>query len=136
VQSIAGYKNIQTSYKNYVTHLLPSLSEEQKRKHVKFAKHVRTRWNLPPGKYIWLHYDEKWFWGFVGCGNAKMAPSAGIKKSAKSAYHRSHIDKVMGIAFTGLAFDADIENGGDGLKIGFFHCQAARLSKKQVRKSR
>jgi hypothetical protein len=123
-------------YKNYVTHLLPSLSEEQKRKHVKFAKHVHACWNLPPGKYIWLHYDEKWFWGFVGHGNAKMAPSAGIEKSTRSAYHRSHIDKVMGITFTGLAFDTDIENGGDGLKIGFFRCQAARLSKKQVRKSR
>jgi hypothetical protein len=30
-----------------------------------------------------LHYDEKWFWGFVGRGNAKMAPSAGINKSTK-----------------------------------------------------
>jgi hypothetical protein len=123
-------------YKNYVTRLLPSLSEEQKRKHVEFAKHVRARWNLPPGKYIWLHYDEKWFWGFVGRGNAKMAPSAGINKSTKSAYHRSHIDKVMGIAFTGFAFDTYIENGGDGLKIGFFHCQVARIAKKQVRESR
>jgi hypothetical protein len=83
-----------------------------------------------------LHYDEKWFWGFVGRGNAKMAPSAGINKSTKSAYHRSHIDKVMGIAFTGFAFDTDIENGGDGLKIGFFRCQAARIAKKQVRESR
>jgi hypothetical protein len=89
-----------------------------------------------PGKYIWLHFDEKWFWGFVGRGNAKMAPSAGIKKSTKSAYHRSHIDKVMSIAFTGFAFDTEIENGGDGLKIGFFRCQAARIAKKQVRESR
>jgi hypothetical protein len=64
-----------------------------------------------------------------------MAPSAGSEKSTKSAYHCSHIDKVRGIAFTGLAFDTDIENGGDGLKIGFFHCQAARLAKKQVRES-
>jgi hypothetical protein len=123
-------------YKNYVNRLLPSLSDDQKKKHVQFAKHVRARWNLPPGKYIWLHYDEKWFWGFVGRGNAKMAPSAGIKKSTKSAYHRSHIDKVMSIAFTGFAFDTEIENGGDGLKIGFFRCQAARIAKKQVRESR
>jgi hypothetical protein len=83
-----------------------------------------------------VHYDEKWFWGFVGRGNSKMAPSAGIKKSTKSAYHRSHIEKVMGITFTGFAFDTDIENGGDGLKIGFFRCQAARIAKKQVRTSR
>ena len=83
-----------------------------------------------------MHYDEKWFWGFVGHGNAKMAPQAGIKKSTKSAYHRSHIDKVMGIAFTGFAFDAEIENGGDGLKIGFFHCQVAWIAKKQVCESR
>jgi hypothetical protein len=42
----------------------------------------------------------------------------------------------MGIAFTGFAFDTYIENGGDGLKIGFFRCQAARIAKKQVRESR
>jgi hypothetical protein len=89
--------------------------------------HVWAHWNLPPGKYIWLHYDEKWFWGFVGHRNAKMAPSAGINKSTKSAYHRSHIDKVMGIAFTGFAFDTYIENGGDGLKIGFFRWSTQML---------
>ena len=122
-------------YKNYVNWLLPSLSDDQKKKHVQFAKHVRAHWNLPPGKYIWLHYDQKWFWGLVGHGNAKMAPSAGIKKSTKSAYHWSHINKVMSIAFTGFAFDTEIENGGDGLKIGFFRCQAARIAKKQVRES-
>jgi hypothetical protein len=75
-------------------------------------------------------------WGFVGRGNAKMAPSASIEKSTMSAYHRSHIDTVMGVAFTGLAFDTDIENGGDGLKIGFLHCQTALIAKKQVGKSR
>jgi hypothetical protein len=42
----------------------------------------------------------------------------------------------MGITLTGLAFDTDIENGGDRLKIGFFCCQAAWLAKKQVHESR
>jgi hypothetical protein len=37
----------------------------------------------------------------------------------------------MGITFTGFVFDTDIENGGDGLKIGFFRCQAARIAKKR-----
>ena len=117
-------------YKNYVNCLLPSLSEEQKRKHVEFTRHVWACWNLSPGKYIWLHYDEKWFWDFVGHDNAKMAPLASIKRSTKSAYHWSHIDKVMGIAFTGFAFDTEIENGG------FCCCQVAWIAKKQVRESR
>jgi hypothetical protein len=42
----------------------------------------------------------------------------------------------MGIAFTGLAYDGDIEKGGHGLKLGFYRCQGIRLAKKTVRKCR
>ena len=39
------------------------------------------------------------------------------------AYHRNHINKVMGIAFVGFAFTDCIESGGEAIKLGFFSCE-------------
>ena len=47
----------------------------------------------------------------------------------------SHIEKVMVLAVTGHAFDTDVEEGGHGVKIGLFRCQAPKLAKKEVRES-
>ncbi len=47
--------------------LLPLLSAEQKRKHVEFATDLRNFWGDgpdPKAKILWIHYDEKWFYGF------------------------------------------------------------------------
>ncbi|CAJ1931219.1 unnamed protein product [Cylindrotheca closterium] len=41
--------------------------------------------------------------------------------------------KVMGIAVTAFAFKYSIENGGDGLKIGFYRAQTNKVAKKLVR---
>ena len=41
----------------------------------------------------------------------------------------------MVVAFTAYAFDTNIENGGDGIKLGFFRCEGARVAQKMVRKS-
>jgi hypothetical protein len=51
-------------------------------------------------------------------------------------YHRNHISKVMAVAFPGYTVDNHVENGGDGLKLGFFRVQLARVAAKRVRKSR
>ena len=44
--------------------------------------------------------------------------------------------KVMAVAFTAYAVDGHVENGGDGLKLGFFRVQLAWVAAKRVRKSR
>ena len=41
----------------------------------------------------------------------------------------------MFVAIVGYAFSGSIENGGEGLKIGFFRTQAAKIAKKTTRES-
>ena len=42
----------------------------------------------------------------------------------------------MVVAFTAYAFENNVENGGDGIKLGFFRCEGARVAKKTVCESR
>ena len=130
-----------TSFPDYTTYIqrpLPLLSTKQRAKHVEFAKHVRNNWGLTtsPRKILWIHYDEKWFFGCVPRVNAKLLEQLGLEKQYIHVLHKNHINKVMGVAFTGLAFDGNVESGGHGLKIGFYRCHGARIAKKQVRESR
>jgi hypothetical protein len=124
------------SYSIYVERVLPLLSIVQREKHVTFSKLLRSNWNLPKAKYLWIHYDEKWFYGFVTRSNAKKCPELGLEKEMHAIYHRNHISKVMAVAFTAYTVDDHVENGGDGLKLGFFRVQSARVAAKRVRKSR
>jgi len=123
-------------YCTYVECALPLLTATQKAKHVAFATLVCNNWNLKRGKYLWLHYDEKWFWGFVARANAKKCEALGIDKKEYYLYHKCHIDKVMALAMTGYAFDTNVDNGGHGLKVGIWRVQGARIAKRQQRESR
>jgi hypothetical protein len=42
----------------------------------------------------------------------------------------------MAVAFTAFTFDQSAENGGEGVKLGFYRVQGARVAKKNVKKSR
>ena len=42
----------------------------------------------------------------------------------------------MAVAFTAYAFDSTVENGGHGVKIGFYRVQAAHVAQWDVRESR
>jgi hypothetical protein len=42
----------------------------------------------------------------------------------------------MTVALTGFAFEDCMENGGIGVKVGFYRVQGARIAKKRVRQSR
>jgi len=86
-------------------------------KHLDFSRH--SHWGLPILKYLWLHYNEKWFWGLITRSNAKFLENV-LDKKDLYAYHKSHINKVTAVAFTAYAFDSHIENGGHGIKLGFF----------------
>eukprot|EP00978_Attheya_sp_CCMP212_P045779 scaffold360211_cov63-Attheya_sp.AAC.1 len=63
----------QLDYRTYSQRVLPLLSKAQKMAaHVTFSKWLQSHWGLPPRKYLWIHYDEKCFYGFVPRNNAKM----------------------------------------------------------------
>jgi hypothetical protein len=126
----------QLDFRIYSQRVLPLLSKAQMAAHVTFSKRLQSRWGLPPRKYLWIHYDEKWFYGFVPRNNAKMCEALGLHREFCYAYHRNHINKVMVLALTACAFDGDVENGGDGVKLGFYRCEAARVALKAVREGR
>ncbi len=85
-----------------------------------FSKHVRNRWGLPPGKFLWIHTssDEKWFHALVPRSNAKACEELGLLRDSYSARHKSHIGKVMAHCTVGYYFDTDVEEGGQGFLIG------------------
>ena len=116
-----------------VTGRTPSvITKKQKSRHVDFAKHLVNRWNIPKTT---THYDEKWFYGLVARTMAKMCLQLGLFRNTKSVYHKNFITKVMLVAITGYAFVGDIEDGGEGVKIGLIRVQAARIAKKTVKES-
>ena len=84
------------------------LSNEQNAKHFAFAVLFRNNWGLRPGKYLLIHYDEKWFWGLVQRRQAKACAELNLDPVTFRAYHRNHINKVMGVAVTAFAFKDSI----------------------------
>mmetsp|Transcript_26045 Transcript_26045/g.26462 ORF Transcript_26045/g.26462 Transcript_26045/m.26462 type:complete len:396 (-) Transcript_26045:7-1194(-) len=123
-------------YKLYTERTLPLLSSIQMKRHVTFAQRLQNNWYLTRQKILWIHYDEKWWYGHVNRGNCKLLEILGLEKQYTFVQHKSHIDKVMVVAFVAYAFDQNIDNGGDGIKLGFFRCEGARVAKMTVRKSR
>jgi hypothetical protein len=120
----------------YMQRTLPLLTSAQKERHVKFSKKVLNNWNLWRQKILWIHYDKKWFYGWVSRNNAKMCEVLGLEWTHTTfIYHKCHIEKVMVITFTAYAFNQNVENGGDGIKLGLYHVQAARIAKKDQKTS-
>jgi len=78
---------------SYVQRPLPLLTAKQRAKHAEFAN----------------HFLNKWFYGMVARCNAKMSQLLGVEKQYQHVFHKSHINKVMVVAFTGYAFDGDYE---------------------------
>ena len=70
----------------------------------------------------------------------------GFEKNAKSfwdldpatlkAYHKSHISKVMGVCTVAFAYEDNVENGRDALKLDFSRCQSYKVSGKIVQTGR
>ena len=113
--TIPKWLQLRDGYHLYMERVIPLLSKLQHKKHLECAQRIRTNLGLGPGKYLWINYDKKWFWGLVLCENAKSfwdLPLAILK-----AYHKSHISKVMGVCIAGFAFEDNIENGGTACKI-------------------
>ena len=45
----------------------------------------------------------------------------GVKKRDYAAFHRSHINKVMAIAFVAAVFDGSLESGCEVVKLPLAH---------------
>jgi len=109
------------------------LSAAQMIKHVEFSKHLLNHWgDDPKGKYLWIHWDEKWFWGHVN-RHAKVCEQLGLEPQQRFAFHKNHINKVMGIAVIYFAFEGSPNNGGVGGKIAFSRVQATKIAAKRQR---
>ena len=130
--TIERYVKSHPSYCAYAERLLPLLSPAQMIEHVKFANHLLNLWGKGKGKYLWIHYDEKWFWGFVA-RHAKMCPELGIVRQQHFVRHKSHVNKVMAVGVVGFAFVDTPENGGTAVKIAFTRAQAAKIARKMQR---
>ena len=77
-------------------------------------------------KALWINYDEEWLYAWMSQTNVRMCELLEIEKANIYIYHKNHIEKVMAIAFTAYAFDSNVENGGDKVKIGLFCIQGAQ----------
>jgi hypothetical protein len=109
----------------YVERVIPLLSDAQNKKvHFEFSKHFQKNWGLGKGKYLLIHYDKKWFWGLVTRKGARACEELGIDPHTFEAYHKSHINKTMGVAFVAFAFEDSIENGGKAVRLDFLGCQS------------
>ena len=88
--------------------------------------------NLPNGKkrVLLVHYDEKWFWGLVLRAFAKACEEIGVKKRDYAAFHRSHINKVMAIAFVAAVFDGSLESGCEVVKLPLVRAQAPKIAER------
>ena len=123
----------------YKERMVPRLSQAQKAKHLAFAQLVRNFWdirdaegNLPNGKkrVLLVHYDEKWFWGLVLRAFAKACDEIGVQKRDYFAFHKSHINKVMAIAFVAAVIDGTFENGCEVIKLPLVRAQAPKIAER------
>jgi hypothetical protein len=131
--TIRRWVSSRAGYKLYAERVIPLLSDAQKKSHFDFSKHFRNNWGLGKGKYLLIHYDEKWFWGLVTRKGARACEELGIDPHTFEAYHKSHINKTMGLAFVAFAFEDSIENGGKAVKLDFLRCQSYKVAEKMVK---
>ena len=128
----------QVNFSYYNERIIPLLTTAQRAKHVAFSRHLRNHWGFSREKLkkvLFIHYDEKWFYGMVTRSHGKKCDNLPVYRKHMNAYHKNYINKVMLIAVTGYAFEDSIERGGDGLKLGLIRVQAAKVAKKTVRES-
>ena len=58
----------------------------------------------------------------------KACEEIGVKKRDYAAFHRSHINKVMAIAFVAAVFDGSLESGCEVVKLPLVRAQAPKIA--------
>ena len=120
-------------FKFYSERVIPKLTAKQRAAHLAFAQAYRNNHGLGKGKFLMVHYDEKWFYGLVCRKNSKACPSLNAHPQDLKAHHKSHIEKVMVVAATAFAYEDNMESGGTGVKVGLFRCQVPRIAQRLQR---
>ena len=99
------------------TRILPKLCTSNKENRLLWAQQFWIFWEsavyFNGVQILLVHMDEKWFWSIVVRRNLKCVPFLGIEPVQHDVQHKSHLDKVMGIAST--AFEPagnDMSKGG------------------------
>jgi hypothetical protein len=83
-------------------------------------------------KHLWIHSDEKGFFGFLRRANANMCEELGIgKQQILHKHQKSCIEKAKVVAITAYVFHGSPYDGGDGLEIGIHQVQATKITKKE-----
>jgi len=85
-------------------------------------------------KYLLIEFDEKWMWGLVVRRYAKACKELILTRKYYKAYHWSHINKVIVLAFTEFAFTDCIENSREELKLIIFRAPSFKVAEREVRK--
>ena len=106
----------------YTQRPLPLLSDLQKERHVAYCIHRLNNWGVPPQKTLLINFDEKWWYGRGNPANAKLCKNLNfrVERNDGSVKHRDNTPKVMGVGLVAFAYDGDVENGGEGVKIGLY----------------
>ncbi|MGE4561391.1 MAG: hypothetical protein AAEC10_00515, partial [Rhodospirillales bacterium] len=50
-------------YSRYMERVLPLMTRHQRREAARFARRLRSNWGRGGGKYLYITFDEKWFFG-------------------------------------------------------------------------
>ncbi len=122
---------VSLKYSKYMERIIPLLTRKQMRDAVTFSKHLRSNWGRGAGKYLLIHFDEKWFYGML-VRFAKACEILGLSKRQLFARHKLHIPKVMIMVLTGFAFEDNYLNGGIGVKLGCLRIQGVRIAQREV----
>ncbi len=69
---------------------------------------------------------------YCGWGPGKACKELGIDAHTFGAYHKSHINKMMGISFMVFAFDDNMENVGEAMTLAFLRAQFHKVAEKEV----
>jgi hypothetical protein len=116
----------------FTEQVIPLLSANLKNKHFDFSKRLLTNWGKGNGKFLLIHYDEKWFWGLLLFHKTAKCFDD-LPKNVIKAYHKCHISKTMGIAVVAIAFENSLENGGTAMKLCFQRAESFKVAKRMAR---
>ena len=72
-------------------------------------------------------------WGLVVRRYAKSWPNLGLLNKYYKSYHCNHISKAMITTFTAFAFEDNIVNGGEAVKLGIFRAQSYKVTEREIR---
>ncbi len=99
------------------TRILPLLNQANKKRRLWWSHEWWIFWRSAVSfnqvQMLLVHMDEKWFWAIVVRRNLKCIPFLEVEPVQHGVHHKSHLDKIMGIASTAYA-----PNGNDFSKGG------------------